>query len=241
MENLRIKNISLAKGKTILKDVSCEVRRGEILIILGPSGSGKSSLLRCLNRLESVDQGEIFLNGVETREINIIELRRKIGMVFQVSAFMPMTVRESLMVGPQLHKHTLTEEECKNLLDKTGLPREFLERNVETLSVGEKQRIALAQVLANKPQALLLDEPTSALDPPTVLKIEELIKNIHKNMHTITLLVTHNIDQALRFNTQTLVLVDGKVIARGNILDLLNRSDNPTLKNFFDSGDNHGN
>ncbi|MEC7640538.1 MAG: ATP-binding cassette domain-containing protein [Nitrospinota bacterium] len=239
MESLRIKNISLIKGKTILQDISCEVGGGEILIILGPSGSGKSSLLRCLNRLESIDQGEIFLNDVETRQMDVVELRRKVGMVFQTSALLPQTVKENLRLGPQLHKQTLTEEECESLLGQTGLSGEFLERHVDTLSVGELQRVTLAQVLANHPEALLLDEPTSALDPSMVLKIEELIKTIHQNMRAITLLVTHNIDQALRFNAQTIVLIEGKIIARGNIRDLMNREDSTTLKKFFDSGDNH--
>ncbi|MFQ5717199.1 MAG: ATP-binding cassette domain-containing protein, partial [Nitrospinales bacterium] len=160
---LQVSNISLTKGKSILKNVSCEVRGGEILTVLGPSGSGKSSLLRCLNRLESIDQGKIFLNGVETRQIKTQELRRRVGMLFQTPSLLPLTVAENLRMGPKLRKETMDEPAYRLLLEKVGLKMEFLDRNVETLSVGERQRAALAQVLANHPEALLLDEPTSAL------------------------------------------------------------------------------
>jgi len=236
---LQVSNIFLAKGKPILRNVSFEMRGGEILTILGPSGSGKSSLLRCLNRLETIDRGEIFLNGVETRGIDAIELRRRVGMVFQTPALLPLTVRENLLIGPGFRKQSPDEKECARLLESTGLSGEFLERGVEALSVGERQRVALAQVLANRPDALLMDEPTSALDPPAVLKIEELIKTIHRNLRTMTLWVTHNIEQALRFDTRTIVLVDGEVVAQGNIRDLVERPANDALKTFFDSGNSH--
>lgn len=230
---LQVSNISLTKGKSILKNISCEVRGGEILTVLGPSGSGKSSLLRCLNRLESIGQGEIFLNGVETRQIKTQELRRRVGMLFQTPSLLPLTVSENLMMGPKLRGETMGEPACRLLLEKVGLKSEFLDRQVETLSVGEKQRAALAQVLANHPEALLLDEPTSALDPPAVLKIEELIKAIHKDLKVMTLLVTHNVEQALRFDAQTLVLVNGEVAALGNIRDLVNNPENENVREFF--------
>lgn len=232
---LQVSNISLTKGKSILKNVSCEVRGGEILTVLGPSGSGKSSLLRCLNRLESIDQGKIFLNGVETRQIKTQELRRRVGMLFQTPSLLPLTVAENLRMGPKLRKETMDEPAYRLLLEKVGLKMEFLDRNVETLSVGERQRAALAQVLANHPEALLLDEPTSALDPPAVLKIEELIKSHPQGLKVMTLLVTHNVEQALRFDAQTLVLVNGEVAARGNIRDLVNKPENENLRKFFNS------
>ena len=104
---------------------------------------------------------------------------------------------------------------------------------METLSVGEQQRVAFAQVLANKPDVLLLDEPTSALDPTAALIIEKLIADIHSRLHTATVLVTHDLPQALRFKADTLVIVNGAVLARGNIQDLVNTTDNATLQKFF--------
>lgn len=230
---LRVSNIFLAKDKPILNGVSFELKFGEILVALGPSGAGKSSLLRCLNRLETIDSGEIFLDGRETRTIGTVELRRRVGMVFQTPALTPMTVREIVRMGPDLRGQTLAEDECEFLIREVGLGTDFLNRPAETLSVGERQRLAFAQTLANRPEVLLLDEPTSALDQTAVLKIENLIKTIHQDLKTGTLLVTHNVHQALRFNAQTLVMVDGKIVAQGNIQDLTRDAGNETAQKFF--------
>lgn len=230
---LRVSNLSLTKGKPILKDLSFEVEPGQMLTVLGPSGAGKSSLLRCLNRLNPADTGEVFLNGTEVRSMDILDLRRRMGMVFQTPALIPDTVAVNVGLGPSLRHQTVSESEIQELLKQVGLPPELMTRQVETLSVGEQQRVAFAQVLANQPDVLLLDEPTSALDPTAALTIENLIKDIHSRLHTVTILVTHDIPQAIRFNTETMVLVDGSVLARGNIQDLVNDTSNATLQKFF--------
>jgi putative ABC transport system ATP-binding protein len=230
---LRVSHLSLTKGKPILKDLSFEVRPGEMLTVLGPSGAGKSSLLRCLNRLNPADSGEVFLNGTEVQSMDILDLRRRMGMVFQTPALIPDTVAVNVGLGPSLRQQTVSESEIQDLLKQVGLPPALIARQVETLSVGEQQRVAFAQVLANKPDVLLLDEPTSALDPTAALTIENLIKDIHSRLHTATVLVTHDIPQAIRFNTETMVLVDGSVLARGNIQDLVNDTGNATLQKFF--------
>ncbi len=230
---LRVSHLSLTKDKPILKDLSFEVQPGEMLTVLGPSGAGKSSLLRCLNRLNPADSGEVFLNGTEVRSLDILDLRRRMGMVFQSPALIPDTVQANVALGPFLRHETVSDNAVQELLKQVGLNSDFMARQVETLSVGEQQRVAFAQVLANKPDVLLLDEPTSALDPTAALTIENLIKDIHSRLHTATVLVTHDIPQALRFNTDTLVMVDGAVLARGNIQDLVNNTANATLQNFF--------
>jgi putative ABC transport system ATP-binding protein len=230
---LRVSNLSLTKGKAILKDLSFEVKPGEMLTVLGPSGAGKSSLLRCLNRLDPADSGEVFLNGTEVQSLDILDLRRRMGMVFQTPALIPDTVAVNVALGPSLRHETMSESEIQELLKQVGLPTEIMTRQVETLSVGEQQRVAFAQVLANKPDVLLLDEPTSALDPTAALTIENLIKDIHSRLHTATVLVTHDIPQAIRFNTNTIVIVCGSVLARGNIQDLVNDTSNTTLQKFF--------
>ncbi len=230
---LRVSNLSLTKGKAILKDLSFEVKPGEMLTVLGPSGAGKSSLLRCLNRLDPADSGEVFLNGAEVRSLDILDLRRRMGMVFQTPALIPETVAANVALGPSLRHETVSEPEIQELLQQVGLPPELMTRQVETLSVGEQQRVSFAQVLANKPDVLLLDEPTSALDPTAALTIENLIKDVHSRLHTATVLVTHDIPQAVRFNTETLVLVCGSVLARGNIQDLVNDTGNTTLQKFL--------
>ena len=230
---LRVSKLSLTKGKAILNDLSFEVKPGEMLTVLGPSGAGKSSLLRCLNRLNPADSGDVFLNGTEVQSMDILELRRRMGMVFQTPALIPDTVAANVGLGPSLRHQTVSETEVQDLLKQVGLPPEIMTRQVETLSVGEQQRVSFAQVLANKPDVLLLDEPTSALDPTAALTIENLIKDIHARLHTATVLVTHDIPQALRFNTETMVLVCGSVLARGNIQDLVNDTSNATLQKFF--------
>jgi putative ABC transport system ATP-binding protein len=230
---LKVSHLSLTKDQPILKDLSFEVKPGQMLTVLGPSGAGKSSLLRCLNRLDTIDSGEVFLNGTDVRSLDVLELRRRMGMVFQAPALIPDTVRANVALGPSLRHETVSELETQELLQQVGLPPELMTRQVETLSVGEQQRVAFAQVLANKPDVLLLDEPTSALDPTAALTIENLIKDIHSRLHTATVLVTHDIPQAIRFNTETLVIVDGSVLAHGNIQDLVNDTGNATLQKFF--------
>ena len=230
---LRVSHLSLTKDQPILKDLSFEVAAGQILTVLGPSGAGKSSLLRCLNRLDPVDSGEVFLNGTDVRSMDILELRRRMGMVFQVPALIPDTVAVNVALGPSLRHQTVSATEVRDFLQQVGLNPDLMTRQVETLSVGEQQRVAFAQVLANKPDVLLLDEPTSALDPTAALIIEKLIADIHSRLHTATVLVTHDVPQALRFNAETLVIVNGAVLARGNIQDLVNATDNATLQKFF--------
>ena len=230
---LRVCNLSLTKGKAILKDLSFEVKPGQMVTVLGPSGAGKSSLLRCLNRLDPADSGEVFLNGTEVQSLDILDLRRRMGMVFQSPALIPDTVAANVALGPSLRQETVSESEIQELLKQVGLPSEIMTRQVDTLSVGEQQRVAFAQVLANKPDVLLLDEPTSALDPTAALTIENLIKEIHSRLHTATVLVTHDIPQAIRFNTDTMVIVEGAVLACGNIQDLVDNTNNVTLQKFF--------
>lgn len=233
LEVLSVSHISLNKGQAILRDVSFSVQSGKILTLLGPSGAGKSSILRCLNRLETIDAGEIFLRDREIRTLPVTELRRRMGMVFQSPALIPGTVHENILQGPKLSGSLMEDAECESLVDRVGLKRDFLQREVTKLSVGEQQRVALAQVLANRPEVLLMDEPTSALDPTAVTTIENLIRSVHRDLQTPILWVTHDVAQARRFGGETLVLVKGQVIARGNIEALLERTDHETLKRFF--------
>ena len=234
LKMLTVANISLVKEKHILKNVSFELACGEILVLLGPSGAGKTSLLRCLNRLDSLDSGNVFLDGTDTRAFPITELRRRIGLIFQAPALIPDTVKKNVCVGPRLAGKNISDEACQSLLSRVGLESEYCGRNVETLSFGERQRVALAQVLANEPDILLLDEPTSALDPTAILVVETLIQSLHNKLNTAMVLVTHNLEQAKRFNARTLVLADGEVLAEGNICKLMESNANPKLIQFFE-------
>ena len=231
---LTVADISLVKEKHILKNVSFELACGEILVLLGPSGAGKTSLLRCLNRLDSLDSGNVFLDGTDTRALPVTELRRRIGLIFQAPALIPGTVKKNVCTGPRLAGRDISDEACRSLLSQVGLKSEYCGRNVEILSLGERQRVALAQVLANEPDILLLDEPTSALDPTATLVVEALIQSLHNKLNTAMVLVTHNLEQAKRFNAHTLVLADGEVLAEGNIRKLMESNANPKLMQFFE-------
>jgi putative ABC transport system ATP-binding protein len=208
---LQVNNLTLNLGRPILNNISFRIDRGDILTLLGPSGAGKSSLLRCLNRLMTPDQGDIFLSGKNICALDITELRRKIGMVFQVPSLLPGTVRENIGLGPKLNRRPLSEQECESLIDEVGLGQKFLDRQVELLSTGERQRVAFAQVLANNPQVLLLDEPTSALDPDATQTIEHLIQKLHREKNLGILMVTHDLSQAKRFECEPLVLGNGNL------------------------------
>lgn len=230
---LSVCHLTFKRDKELLSDVSFEVAAGEMLTVLGPSGAGKSSLLRCLNRLETIHSGEVMLAGKDVQSLPVLEVRRRMGMVFQTPALVPDTVAANIALGPSLRQETLSESEVEDLLKQVGLSPDFKSRRADQLSLGEQQRVAIAQVLANRPEVLLLDEPTSALDPTAAQTIERLIRNIHASFHTATILVTHDVAQALRFNAQTLVIANGKVLARGNIQTLVNDTGNPTLQKFF--------
>ncbi len=232
---LRVTDLQAQKsGKQILKGVSFDVAQGEILTVLGPSGAGKSTLLRCLNRLEPWAGGQILLGETNTGDMDVLELRRKVGMVFQVPSLIPFSVCENIRLGPEMRGENLEDAQCEYLLNQVGLGKEYLHREVESLSVGEQQRVAFAQALANKPEVLLLDEPTSALDPTAVLTIENRIKHIRKEMNIGIVMVTHDVPQALRFDAQTIVMIDGEIIAQGNIQELMQNSSDERLKQFFE-------
>lgn len=224
----------MARGVPILNGVSFDVEKGDLLVVLGPSGSGKSMLLRCLNRLEPYDAGTVRLNGEDTATMNVLDLRRRMGMVFQTPALLPFRVRDNIALGPGLRGEVMEDAQCEHLLNQVGLSKTYLSRQAETLSGGEQQRVALAQMLANRPELLLMDEPTSALDPTAALTIENLIKHINRDLGIAAVWVTHDVPQALRFDAMTMVLIDGRIVAHGNIQDLMNDRSDDRLRQFFE-------
>ena len=230
---LKVDRIVLRKNREILSGVSFELAHASRITLLGPSGSGKSSLLRCLNRLETIDSGTVTLEGKDIRGLDPVALRRQVGLLFQVPALLPRTVEENIELGPKLRRQKLNPETLQSLVQEVGLQGVPLDRTVGTLSVGEQQRVALAQVLANDPKVLLLDEPTSALDPTAVGIIETAIATIHNKKNTPVLWVTHDVAQAVRFDASTLVLVDGRILAQGPIRELMAQESNPALTSFF--------
>ncbi len=202
-------------GRALVEDVSISVERGELVAIVGPSGSGKSSLLRLLNRLDEPTRGTVYIEGEDYRRIPPRRLRRRVGMLLQRPFLFPGTLAENLAFGPASHDETLAAQ----LLERVGLLGRA-DDNVSRLSGGEAQRVSLARTLANSPEILLLDEPTSSLDEAAQLGIEALIRSIVEEGGLTCLLVTHDRAQAARMARRAIVLEAGRVVGSGPIPEM---------------------
>ena len=233
MDNLlEIKNLTVeyksikneeASTVTAVKDVSLNIKQGEIYALAGESGCGKSTFLKCLNRMNDlVDyvkiEGTIKLNDqdIYSPDLDVTDLRKKVGMVFQQPNPFPMSIYDNIAYGPRVHgirsrkkldeivetslKQAYIFEEVKDILHKSAL----------SLSGGQQQRICIARALAVKPEVLLMDEPTSALDPISTAKIEELMESLKKDYTVVV--VTHNMQQALRVSDYTAFFLLGDLI-----------------------------
>lgn len=209
------------KGKPLVKDVNIKVYRGDVLAIVGQSGSGKTSFLRILNRLDEPTSGTVLLEGVDYRQIPPRELRRRIGLVMQTPFLFPGTVAFNLAYGPAQRGITLSREDIDSLLKMVGLPG-YADRDIGKLSGGEAQRVQLARTLSNSPEILLLDEPTSALDEASKAGIESLILRIIKEKHLTCLIVTHDLRQVERMATRIMKMKNGQIVQFGSIEEVLN-------------------
>jgi putative ABC transport system ATP-binding protein len=203
-------------GRVLVNDISLQVQTGEVFGITGPSGSGKSSFLRLLNRLDEPTSGTVLLEGTDYRQIPPRELRRRMGMVTQRAYLFPGTVSDSVSFGPRQRGETLSSEAIESLLSRVGLPS-YGKRDVANLSGGEAQRVSLARALANSPEILLLDEPTSALDDDAKLGIESLIQQVVSNSHLTCLVVTHDVAQSARIASRLMVLEAGRCVRIGAV------------------------
>ena len=218
---LRTENLGRAvKDKVLVEDINFEVKTGEVLAIVGPSGSGKSSLLRLLNRLDEPTSGAVYVEGTDYRQIAPRELRRKLGMVLQRPYLFPGTVEQNLQFGPQQRGEPLTQDSIIDLLTRVGL-KGYATRNIANLSGGEAQRVSVARTLANSPLALLLDEPTSALDETSKREVEALLANIVRDRKLTCVLVTHDNAQAVRLAERVLVLEAGRMACLGPAKEVL--------------------
>ncbi|GJX70006.1 ABC transporter I family member 17 [Tanacetum coccineum] len=202
---------TLDKGVTVLQNVNLEIPRGKIMGIIGPSGSGKSTLLRALNRLWEPSSGTVFMDGKDVTGVDVLELRRKVGMLFQLPVLFEGTVADNIRYGPQLKGKKLRDEEVYKLLTFADLDASFFNKAGSELSVGQAQRVALARTLANEPEVLLLDEPTSALDPISTQNIEDVLVKLKSRGLTIAM-VSHSIKQIQRIADVVCLLVGGEIV-----------------------------
>jgi len=215
--HLELKNISKAVFRKvnntrvrtrILSSLDLKVNKGELVTIMGASGSGKSTLLRLINRLSEADSGIILLNGNDIRSHVPMELRRRIGMVFQVPVTFKGSIRDNLAFGIKLWGGNTGIE---SLSRDTGIPEDLLDADAGQLSTGEKQRVCIARALGNQPEILLLDEPTSSLDAVSEQRIEKLLLGLQKERDLTILWVTHEKEQAQRIGGRRLILRDGRL------------------------------
>jgi putative ABC transport system ATP-binding protein len=186
------------------------VKKGEIITLVGPSGGGKTTLLRCINRLIEPDQGTITFESQNITEILPSLLRKNIVLVPQESIMFPGTVKDNISLA--LHIHNIEDEQrVQNSLTDTGLPVSFLLKKAQQLSGGEKKRVSLARALALSPAILLLDEPTTGIDPKNIHTVEKRIISFSKQRDLTVLWVTHDVEQAKRVSNRIANLKQGKI------------------------------
>lgn len=239
-EDIVIRTEGLVKnfGKLqVLKGINEEIKKGEVVSIIGPSGSGKSTFLRCLNLLEQPTGGKIFFEGVDITDptVDINLHRQKMGMVFQqFNVFPNMSVKENITMAPVLLKKKTQEEAdamAEDLLNRVGLIEKLNERPTR-LSGGQKQRLAIVRALAMEPDVMLFDEPTSALDPEMVGEVLDVIKQLVKAGMT-TVIVTHEMGFAREVSDRVLFMDEGIIVEQGKPEDLFNNPQEARTQSFL--------
>ena len=235
-----IKTVDLHKSfgdLHVLTGVNETIRKGEVVSIIGPSGGGKSTFLRCLNLLEKPEKGQIFFGGVDitAKNVNIDQHRQKMGMVFQqFNVFPHLTVAENITLAPvTLGKKSKEEatELAKDLLTRVGLIDKFDEMP-GNLSGGQKQRLAIVRALAMEPEVMLFDEPTSALDPEMVGEVLDVIKGLAKTGMTC-IIVTHEMRFAEEISDRVLFIADGNILEQGTPQHMFHEPRHPRLQDFL--------
>ncbi len=223
----------------VFKDINVNVKKGEVLVIIGPSGSGKSTFLRCLNHLEEINGGHIFIEGEKLDGSNkklIRKITTKMGMVFQnFNLFPHMTAMENVMEAPIIvKKETKAEvqERAKKLLKKVGL-EDKMDFYPSKLSGGQKQRVAIARALAMNPDIMLFDEPTSALDPELVGEVLNVMKDLAKEGMTMVV-VTHEMGFAKEVADRVIFMDGGKIVEEGKPQDIFSHPREMRTKAFLD-------
>ena len=238
MEMIRTENLHKSFGDLhVLRGVSQTIRKGEVVSIIGPSGGGKSTFLRCLNLLEQPEEGKIFFQGTEItgKGVNIDQHRQKMGMVFQhFNIFPHLTVAQNITLAPTLLKgksQTEADAMAKDLLSRVGLLDKFDEMP-GNLSGGQKQRLAIVRALAMEPEVMLFDEPTSALDPEMVGEVLDVIKGLVKSGMTCVI-VTHEMRFAREVSDRCLFIADGNVLEDAPPAQFFDNPAHPRLKEFL--------
>ena len=226
------------ENQKVLRGIDLEIQDGETVVLIGSSGSGKSTFLRCLNLLNVPDNGQIFIDGQEITNLktNLNKLRTKVGMVFQsFNLFENLNIIENIKLAPRkvLHiSNKQAEKEAMELLKRVGLANKAYDYP-KNLSGGQKQRVAIARALAMHPEIILFDEPTSALDPEMVGEVLEVIKDLAKDHSRTMVIVTHEMSFAREVGTRLIFLDKGKIIEDGEPRKIMDHPTTERAARFF--------
>ncbi len=224
-------------GMEVLKDISVEIKKGDVMCIIGPSGSGKSTFLRCLNLLEKPSGGKIIFEGdnLMDKDVDLNKHRQKMGMVFQQFNLFPhMTILDNLTCAPTMLKN-VPEADAKakamELLKRVGLA-DRADAYPKQLSGGQKQRVAIVRALCMEPDVMLFDEPTSALDPEMVGEVLDVMKELAKDGMTMVV-VTHEMGFAREVSNRVLFLDEGYIVEQGTPAEVFDHSKSERLQSFL--------
>ncbi|HMN44221.1 MAG TPA: ATP-binding cassette domain-containing protein [Povalibacter sp.] len=220
-----------------VREVSFGIPAGQFVAIVGSSGSGKTTTLKTINRLIDADAGRITVDGSEVTAVAPFELRRRIGYVFQgIGLFPHLTVAENIGITQQLLRWRAADIRARTLelLDLVDLPRDFAQRLPAALSGGQRQRVGVARALAARPGILLMDEPFGALDPLTRDALGTSYRRLHEQMQLTTLMVTHDVFEAVLLADRILVMRDGGIVADGTPHELLNQHPDAAVRALMD-------
>ena len=241
---IQLKHVEKHFGKLhVLKDINLEVGKGEVLVIIGPSGSGKSTLCRTINRLETIDSGEILIDGkpLPKEGKDLAKMRSELGMVFQqFNLFSHMTILENVTLGPTDVLGVSKEEAKKTAMDllaRVGVA-EQAEKVPAQLSGGQQQRVAIARSLAMHPTAMLFDEPTSALDPEMINEVLDVMVGLARQGMTMVV-VTHEMNFARRVADRVVFMADGQIVEQGSPDEFFDHPKSARAQEFLDSIKGH--
>ena len=236
---IRVENLEKSFGRLqVLRGVSAEIREGEVVVVIGPSGGGKSTFLRCLNQLEEANGGRIVIDGQDITDpaTDINKLRERVGMVFQhFNLFNNMNVLRNLMLAPVDLKKCSREEAKERalaMLERVGL-RDKTEAYPHQLSGGQKQRVAIARALCMKPDIMLFDEPTSALDPEMVGEVLDVMKELAREGMTMVV-VTHEMGFAREVANRILFMAEGSILEEGTPEEIFGHPQHPRTRDFLE-------